>query len=243
MHPHDQTSRPPLVGITTDVTDHPNGRRVFSYMPYARAVAAAGGLPLMLPPVPETIPAVLDRIDAFVFTGGDDPRTEPFGVPTDPRATPLHPDRQQFEVALLQAVGSLRPDTPVLGVCLGMQLQALIAGGRLDQHMPESHLTHADHWEHDHPVQPVPGAALPLDGMVRSKHRQAVADPGSLTAIAHAPDGVIEAIHDPARRFWVGVQWHPERTGDTNVGAALFHHLIRAVRADRPQEDHDAHAR
>ncbi|MDQ7014232.1 MAG: gamma-glutamyl-gamma-aminobutyrate hydrolase family protein [Planctomycetota bacterium] len=240
------TSLPPLVGITTDLADHPNGTRVFTYRHYAEAVAAAGGIPVLLPPIAETVRAVAPRLDAFVFTGGDDPGTEPFGCPTDPRTTPVHPDRQRFETDLLRTLTEHHPHTPVLGVCLGMQMQALVAGGRLDQYMPESHPTHADHWEQDHPVNPIgpigdnPLALplpLPLRGTVRSKHRQAVADPGSLTVIAVAPDGVIEAVCDPARRFWVGVQWHPERTGDDAVGAALFRQLVAAAtpRSGAPQ--------
>ncbi len=242
------TTRPhlPLVGITTDLADHPNGTRVFTYRHYAEAVVNAGGIPVLLPPIAEAVPEIAARLDAFVFTGGDDPRTEPFNQPTDPRITPVHPVRQRFETDLLCALAEHHPDTPVLGVCLGMQMQALVAGGRLDQHMPESHPTHADHWEQDHPVMPVAGAlsgatgqspvpsrptpsAPALRGSVRSKHRQAVADPGSLVVIATAPDSVIEAVCDPARRFWVGVQWHPERTEDDSVGADLFRQLVAAA--------------
>jgi len=229
------TSLLPLVGITTDLADHPNGTRVFTYRHYAEAVANAGGIPVLLPPIVETVSDIAARLDAFVFTGGDDPRTEPFNQPTDPRTTPVHPDRQQFETDLLRTLSEYHPDTPVLGVCLGMQMQALVASGRLDQYMPESHPTHADHWEQDHQVNPIGDDPLnfpplpPLRGTVRSKHRQAVAHPGSLTVIAVAPDGVIEAVCDPARRFWIGVQWHPERTRDDAVGADLFRQLVAAA--------------
>ena len=228
----------PLIGITTDLTEHANGQRVFTYRNYAAAIAAAGGIPLLLPPIAEAAPGLATRLDAFVFSGGDDPSTEPFGETTDPRTTPVHPERQRFETALLRAIIEHAPDTPVLGVCLGMQMQALVAGGRLDQHMPDTLATHADHWEQHHTVGPTPAAdrlstAFHFKGVVRSKHHQAVADPGSLAVIATAPDGVIEAVCDPARRFWVGVQWHPERTNDDAVGQAIFQRLVRAAESHR----------
>lgn len=222
----------PLVGVTTDLCEHASGVRVFSYVSYAAAIEAAGGTPVLLPPMPALVDEFVTRLDAFVLAGGDDPRTEPFGEPTHPRATPVHPQRQAFETALLRELAAGRPDTPVLGVCLGMQMMALCAGGRLDQCLPESCPTHAAHWEREHEVAPVgPGAeGLRLEGVVRSKHRQAVADAGRLSVVAAAPDGIVEAISDPRRRFYLGVQWHPERTGEPDVGAALFELLVAASR-------------
>ena len=218
----------PLVGITTDITPHPNGERIFTYRPYIDAVVRAGGVPVLLPPIPEAA-AIVERLDAFVFTGGDDPRTEPFSQPTHPKATQIHEDRQAFETTLLKALATRRPEVPVLGVCLGMQMMALIAGGRLDQYMPETCPTHTAHWGHEHTVEPTAdGGVVVLGGTVWSKHKQAVADPGSLVVIARAPDGIIEAVSHPTRRFYVGVQWHPERTADTAVGQGVFDALVGA---------------
>ena len=42
---------------------------------------------------------------------------------------------------------------------------------------------------------------------------------------ATAPDGVIEGIEDPRRRFCLGVQWHPEyglSDGDRRLFAAFI---------------------
>jgi putative glutamine amidotransferase len=223
----------PLVGITTDLVEHPNGVRLFTYSTYAAAVEAAGGTPVLLPPTLASVGEFVRAFDAFVLTGGDDPRTESFGEPTHPRATPVHPDRQRFETALLRALYSERADAPVLGVCLGMQMMALVSGGRLDQHLPDRCPTHALHWEREHAVEPTgspTGRAPLLRGVVRSKHRQAVIEPGALRVVAASPDGIIEAVTDPARRFYLGVQWHPERTNDAAVGAAIFAALVAAAR-------------
>lgn len=222
------TSRP-LIGITTDIITHDGRERCATYPSYARAVSQAGGTPVLLTHETASIPQLVERLDGFVFTGGDDPRTEEFGAPTDPRTTPLHPDRQAFEVALLRALEAQRPDTPVLGVCLGMQLMALVAGGRLEQHMPATRATAHEHWEKLH--QLVPGSGWEFGaGEVLSRHRQAVSHPGRLQALAHAPDGVIEAIGDAARKVYLGVQWHPERTHGHSLGKDLFELLVSAAR-------------
>ncbi len=227
----------PLVGITTDLIDVNGTLRSAVGAAYSRAVAEAGGVPVLLPPIAALVGEHTRRCEAFVFTGGDDPRTEPFGVPTHPKANPVHPDRQRYETALLRLLESEFPDTPVLGVCLGMQMMALVAGGRLDQHMPDSRPDAARHWGGEHPVVPenakrkaqgpTQGLALPT-GIVRSHHRQAVDNPGPLATIARADDGVIEAVCDPDRRFYLGVQWHPERTNGA-LGADVFARLIAAA--------------
>ena len=218
----------PLIGVTTDLASHANGVRVFTYRNYAAGVAGAGGVPVLLPPVVGCVRAFVGGMDGFILTGGDDPATEPFGVPTHPRATRVHAARQAFETELLRVLAIERPDAPVLGVCLGMQMMALVAGGVLEQCMPETCPTHERHWEREHTVEAVGEPAVLLRGVVRSKHRQAVSDAGSMAVTACAPDGVVEAIEDRTRGYYLGVQWHPERTADDAVGAAVFRGLVRA---------------
>ncbi|MEZ6243341.1 MAG: gamma-glutamyl-gamma-aminobutyrate hydrolase family protein [Phycisphaerales bacterium] len=226
----------PVVAITTDLIQ-PNDRPTSqSALAYASCVHAAGALPILLPPIPQSVPEVARRFDAFVFTGGDDPATEPFGVPTHPKATLIHPTRQRFETALLLALAENHPDTPVLGICLGMQMMALVAGGKLNQHLPDTHECAALHWDHEHPIAAVGDPVFPLaSGLVMSRHRQAVSDPGSLEVCATASDSVIEGIHDPDRAFYLGVQWHPERTGPGPLGQDCFDALVSFARerADR----------
>lgn len=193
---------------------------------YTHAVTTAGGIPIILPPVLRDIDAHLALCDAFVLTGGDDPVTEPFGVTTHPAAVRVHGSRQTYETQLLRALASERPRAPVLGVCLGMQIMSLVAGGALNQHLPETHATHADHWDRDHDIVPSGPALAP--GSVHSRHRQAIAAPGSLDVLATSPDGLIEAVGDPRRPFYLGVQWHPERTDCAPLGLDLFKRLVSA---------------
>lgn len=225
----DGMSASPVVGVTCDIAETPRGPRGQFYQSYINAVVRAGGLPVVLAPVVELIEAQIALCQGFVLTGGDDPKTEEFGEATDPRVTPLHPLRQAYEVALTRRL--LTGGKPTLGVCLGMQLMGLCAGGRLDQHLPESCPTADSHWEKVHGVEWVHGTLFGTStGGVLSRHRQALASPGALRVAATAPDGVIEAIDDPARAFFLGVQWHPERTEDHALGQGLFDRLVEAAR-------------
>ncbi|USO00103.1 MAG: gamma-glutamyl-gamma-aminobutyrate hydrolase family protein [Phycisphaeraceae bacterium] len=218
----------PIVGITPDVIDRQGVATCRVATTYAARVERAGGLPVVLTPSMGLVGAYAGWLDAAVFTGGDDPIMEDFGVPTHARAVRVHPARQAFELALIRALRER--GTPSLGVCLGMQYMGLTAGGSLDQHLPETTPTAAAHWEAIHAIQPEPGWTFG-GGEVHSKHRQAISDPGSLAVLARADDGVIEAIGDPKARFWIGVQWHPERTRNAALGQDLFDALVRAAKA------------
>ena len=190
---------------------------------------------------------VVMRLDAMVFTGGDDPHTEPFGAVTDPRVTPVHPDRQRWESLLMDTLEHERPDTPVLAICLGMQLACLRAGGTLEQWLADR-LGSAASAHHpgaeeppdvEHDVRVVAqrtvgaGAAALFGGresfVVPSRHRQGVTEAGRLRVLAVAPDGLIEAVGDAERRWFVGVQWHPERAGESSTAAAPFEQLVEAA--------------
>ena len=233
---------PPLIGITADVVSaDPLGPqqqrlRAVAAMTYVDAVADAGGVPIVLPAVPGLAAEHARVCDGLVLTGGADPRMEAFGRVTHARATCMNPQRQAYETALLAALEA-RAEKPVLGICLGMQMMALHAGGDLCQHLPDVLASAARHaGDTVHGVQPtavVEGRAGTLAaGGVTSNHHQAVSEPGSLRVLAKSDDGVIEAVDDPARRFYLGVQWHPERTSYPPLGLDLFRRLVRAA-ADR----------
>ncbi|MGQ0626485.1 MAG: gamma-glutamyl-gamma-aminobutyrate hydrolase family protein [Phycisphaerales bacterium] len=232
----------PMIGLTADLAEvvgsEPGGGRVVRLravgaMTYADAVVRAGGVPVFLPPVPECAAEHVAMCAAVVLTGGDDPRTEAFGQPTHPKATPMNARRQAYELALLNALDQAQARSrPVLGVCLGMQLMSLHAGGMLNQRLEETLASHAEHvGDNLHEVRPC-GSKVLCSGRVASNHRQGVSDAGRLQVAARAADGLIEAVEDPARPFYLGVQWHPERTPDARLGAALFQALVAAARGE-----------
>lgn len=216
----------PLIGLTADIED---GRHQLRHA-YLDAVIRAGGLPVILPCDVALVEQIVHggMIHGIIFTGGNDPIMEPFGQPTHARAKPVDPRRQAFELALLQALERHRPELPVLGICLGMQMMGLHAGGSLDQHLPDSLVTAGDHWANAHAVHGEIGA-----GVVASHHRQALIDPGNLCVSATSDDGTIEAIQSPPdsnRPFYLGVQWHPERTDDETLGLGVIQRLVDAAR-------------
>ncbi len=226
------SKRNPIIGITMDVSEA-NGRLKYDVSAvYAACVVKAGGTPVLLPPLAAEIPHHLSLCDGFILTGGDDPKMEAFGVPTHPQAKVIHPERQAYELGLLAALEAQAPDKPVLGVCLGMQLMCLHAGGTLNQFLPDTLPTHAMHKNAEHRVSPRRGPLserlLPDPGTVWSNHRQAIDDGGKLTVIGMSDDNVIEAVSNPARRWCVGVQWHPERTADPAMGQRILTELVSA---------------
>lgn len=237
----------PLIGITLDHIapgsdpDHPNGRYQLGPS-MGQAVARAGGVPVLLTPDPALAADYVRSLDGFALSGGLDPDTTHFGEPMHPSARKMDPQRQAFETALLDALAE-KDGVPVLGVCLGMQMMALHAGGRLNQYMPETH---------DDPEAHQKGASHPLTVTVDdsvltqsdvqpgeaiySSHQQAVSDPGKMRIVAVAHDGTVEAIDGQpifGDRFYVGVQWHPERGGDGPVNLGLFQKLVAAARVSR----------
>ncbi|SCF31850.1 putative glutamine amidotransferase [Micromonospora viridifaciens] len=233
----------PLIGITAYV--EPAGWAVWRDVPavlvpqaYVRAVTAAGGRAVVLPP-DDTDADVLRVLDGLLLAGGADVGPERYGQPPDPR-TESRPDRDAGELALL--AGALAADLPVLGVCRGMQLLAVAHGGTLHQHLPEV-VGHDGHRPAAgvygaHPVRFAAGslAATVMAGVerVNSYHHQAVADPGGLTVTGWADDGVVEAVEDQDRRFLLGVQWHPENDADPRPVAALVRAAGRSTRPRRP---------
>ena len=207
----------PIIGITADCSD----ARFKVGVNYAHCVAKAGGVPMILPPILGEEGRFLDICDGFIFSGGDDPVMEQWGIETHQSTTRCDAQRQKFETTLLEHLTQL-PDKPVFGICLGMQWMGLLAGGTLVQDLE---LEFADH--HKNGTHPVSGELG--SGVVHTSHHQAITESGSLTIAALADDGIIEAVCDHDRKWYVGVQWHPERTENEELGQALFNAFCKAA--------------
>jgi putative glutamine amidotransferase len=204
---------------------------------YADSIAAAGGVPVLLPPVPpyaEGAQAVVARLDGLVISGGADVDPAQYAEPAHPATGVPRPDRDAWELALLEAAG--RRGLPTLGVCRGMQVMAVQAGGALEQHLPDvvGHAVHDPGGDRfgvvDVHVQPGSRLADVLastegSGLtVGCHHHQSVRSHPGYEAVAWAGDGTVEAIETAGDRFLLGVQWHPEVAED----AGLFRALVRA---------------
>lgn len=195
---------------------------------YAEAVVACGGVPVLLPPQPaEGAAAVVARLDGLVVAGGADVDPGRYGASPHPRTAGWRPDRDAWEVALLDAAEAAL--LPVLGVCRGMQLMAVRSGGTLDQHTPDL-VGHDDHSPGGDAFGSVavttePGSRLAgLVGeavAVNCHHHQSVATHPGFRAVARAEDGTLEAMEADGDRFCVAVQWHPETAADVGLLAGL----------------------
>ena len=229
----------PLIGITSDNKENRiESGHYESAVAYSRAITLAGGLPLILPQEVTLIGDYLRLCAGFLLTGGADARMERFGQSMHPKAKPVPSQRQLFELALLDELAKNRR-IPALGICLGMQFMSLHAGGRLNQQLAdtlgEQALAHQQNNRHPVKVEEADCVLAAVaqeagDPTVVSWHRQAIEESGSLRIIARAPDGVIEAVDDPARPFYVGVQWHPERGGDGPFNGSLLARFVNACR-------------
>ncbi|MBM2617656.1 gamma-glutamyl-gamma-aminobutyrate hydrolase family protein [Actinoplanes sp. LDG1-06] len=231
--------RRPLIGMTAyaqQVTYGSNNLMAGMLpMTYVRAVHAVGGRAVLITPDdPGT--DVLESLDGIVFSGGGDVDPAYWGAERHP-ATEVDKERDEAEIMLMRA--ALAADLPLLGVCRGMQVMAVVGGGTLHQHLPDliGHDRHraaagtdplaADasaYGRHDVITEPGSFAHSLIGGhtVVNSFHHQAVDNPGSFTPTGWCPDDhVIEILEDPSYTYAVGVQWHPERTADLRFFAAL----------------------
>ena len=222
-----------IIGITVDTKDNTwDSGKYQSGLGYSNYVAEAGGIPVLLPQRKELIKDYVDICDGIIFTGGDDLDMTKFGHEQHPQSNLLCPNRQAFETALYEEIHK-RPDYPVLGICLGMQLMALMAGGKINQSLPETLESHAKHMNDlKHPVELIVDDSVlnNVTGLVTSYHRQAVQDPGSLRIVARDEDGTVEAIDDPNKPFYLGVQWHPERSAKDACGLGVISLVVEAAR-------------
>ena len=224
------TSRP-VVGITCyveqarwGVWDVPAAVLPFRYV---ERVETAGGRAVVLPPSAATDDSVLDRLDALVFAGGADLDPGLYGQQAHPETSGVRPERDAAELPLMRA--ALDRDVPVLGICRGLQVMAVVRGGSLTQHLPDV-VGHERHRPAPgvyglHEVRLAPGSRAHLilgDAVsVPSYHHQGLDSAGSLTVTGWADDDTPEVVEDPSRRFALGVLWHPEAGDDLRLFSAL----------------------
>lgn len=232
----------PVIGITLDRESNGDYATEPYYVlrsNYAAASINAGGLPVALPYAIGNIGQMLDLLDAVIVTGGMfDIHPSVYGAKVGSEKLHLKPERTDFERRLI--LEALERDTPILGICGGMQLLGVVVGADLLQHIPTEvpnclrHVQSESPSEPAHEVEIKEGTHLAeLLGAnridVNSVHHQAISEPGPNAVVsAIAPDGIVEAIELPDRRFAIGVQWHPEYlcAGEE----ALFDGLISAAR-------------
>lgn len=233
----------PLIAISGYVAPPDEGAepRLVLRERYPCAVLAAGGIPLVAPPVGGATDArrLVEQVDGLLLTGGDDFDMDRLGRgATHPAATPTFGPKQDHDFALARAAAA--EGLPVLGICYGMQVLCLAAGGALLQHLPEDRPGGRDHTGgtlHDVVVSPGTklASALGVERLpVISSHHQAISDPGHGFAVcARDDEGLIEAVEGSGDPFAVGVQWHPELSPESSPHGHLFRAFVAAAAARR----------
>jgi putative glutamine amidotransferase len=235
----------PLIGVTTSEMrrgelgtlrrhGEPAHPEMALGMTYLRAIEAAGGLPVVLPPVAlEGVPALLERLDGICLSGGPDLDPDAYGAASrHPELGPTEPALDAFELAVARAADAA--GLPLLGICRGAQTLNVARGGTLHQHL-DGHRQAARATVRTHKVTVQAGTRLAeLTGAglveVNSFHHQAVDALGAgLCIVAHAVDGTVEAIEDPACNLFLGVQWHAETLADRPEHGALFAALVETA--------------
>src|SRR5215210_978874 len=225
----------PVIGVTgtlkqdaDSVAQRPLGAFVRVDLDYVAGVAQAGGIPMVLPPIPGTVEEVAGRIDGLLLCGGSDLDPGYYGEEPIPELDVTVPERDAFEMALVEQ--ALEWGMPVFGICRGLQVLNVALGGTLYQDLSSqlhpdliAHRQQIPKWQWTHEVE-VDGDSniakiMGTDRLrVNSYHHQAVKElADGLVIAAHASDGVVEAVESPSlyERWLVAVQWHAEAMRDT----------------------------
>lgn len=236
---------PPLIAVCARVlTFSDEGKRdaYSSSQPYSRAVARAGGVPVLVPPIrqlAQNAHSVLQHFDGVLLPGGGDVDPRRYGQePFDDTLYGIVDEHDELDIAVCLAAIDL--DLPMLALCRGMQVLNVALGGTLVQDIGND-----DHWMREHTVQLTEGCKLArATGTTTLEHCHSVHHQGldrlasPLVACGWAPDGQLEAVEMPSASWVVGAQWHPEDTATRQpTQQAIYDALI--ARAAGRLVDHD----
>lgn len=237
---------PAIIGVTSGdafrersaegVPDRPHAALKQDYLD---AVAGAGAIPLVVSPeATSATDLVVSRIEGLMLVGGLDVHPSSYGEPLLNDTVDPSPDRDALELALLRSALSLR--VPILAICRGHQVLNVARGGTLWQDLPTQRPDGLRHSQRGDPHSPGHTLSVADGSLLRqivgsehleanSFHHQAVRELGrGLRPTAWSSDGLIEAVEDPAHRFVLGVQWHPEEMLDSAPHRALFASFVEA---------------
>jgi putative glutamine amidotransferase len=233
----------PLIGINTDYFSASK-----TYSAHARvnagyfdAVLAAGGLPILLPPVGKEaeLDALLDKVDGVLLTGGLDMDPRRNGQALTSSIQLMADRRDQSDRLLVRRV--VERQVPVLAIGVGMQQLNVFTGGTMFLHLPIDVPKALPHFDpaggpHRHIVMLEPDTRIDEiygggELRVNSRHHQAVNTVGKGMRVgARSPDGVIEAIESADQDwFCLGVQWHPEADTASALDMQMFECFVQAT--------------
>ncbi|TGE32863.1 gamma-glutamyl-gamma-aminobutyrate hydrolase family protein [Desulfosporosinus sp. Sb-LF] len=229
----------PVIGITAaHCTEE---LKTFPRHYYVESIRKMGGIPLIVPPVQtlEEATDVLNLVHGLLLTGGGD--ISPLYLKEVPHIGigECFPERDFSEILLTQL--ALEKNLPLLGICRGIQVLAVAAGGRIYQDIPSQYPSSMQHSQtaprqyawHDVTISEESILYHLFNKTkigVNSLHHQAVSEiPPEFIQCAFASDGIIEGIEKSNAKFCLGVQWHPESMMETEVHSqALLSGFVKA---------------
>ncbi|MEO7397798.1 MAG: gamma-glutamyl-gamma-aminobutyrate hydrolase family protein [Ilumatobacteraceae bacterium] len=225
-----------IVGRISQEAKNVRGAAYASGQRYSNAIERAGGIPLMLPPIPALLdgrlPDLLKRVDGTLFHGGGDVDPRHYGQ--DASAKELYgivAEHDTVEIAVMRAAIEL--DLPVLGLCRGLQVLNVVCGGTLRQDIGTE-----THWLQHLPVELDPGSRLAkafgshAPRNCHHVHHQSIDRLGEgLRVVGRSDDGMLEAVELDRARWVVATQWHPEDdAADDSEQQNVFDELVRQSR-------------
>ena len=248
---HRSDGHRPVIGIPADFAPAPDTTvshpRWQLNETYVNAVHDAGGLPLILPVLPDDVDQLIGLLDGVILSGGGDIHPDRFHSPRHPLTDGISEERDDLELRVFNA--ATERSIPILGICRGLQLINVAMGGTLIQDIPDERPASAQHRQHldglarddvSHPVELLEGSQLAaIYGstriMTNSYHHQAVDDLAEgLIVTGRAEDGTVESVETTGEPFLLAVQWHPETLYRRHTDHALiFAALIEAARLSR----------
>jgi putative glutamine amidotransferase len=243
----------PVIGIPArSVVDSSNGFR-YSGIPltYSSNVERAGGAPILIPLhlSEDTLKAIYSRIDGLLLAGGVDVHPKEFGEDIMPFCGEIDTARDETELRVTR--WALNDGRPIFGICRGIQMLNVAAGGSLYQDIPSQIATEQNHSYKPgdpynlraHPITLEPDSRMAqwlgtANLQVNSLHHQSLkrVAPG-LRVIGRSPDGVIEAVESTDEQFRVGVQFHPELLDDDARMLKLFEAFVESAREYRDRRN------
>jgi putative glutamine amidotransferase len=224
----------PVIGVTAGRLEIGDRTVDLVHRDYSTAVARAGGLPHLLPPLPSLDPAeTVANLDGLLLTGGGDVNPTRYGEVAVEETSGVDDERDQTELALVEE--AVRQEVPILGICRGCQVLNVAFGGTLVQHLPkvtsQPHLILGPRTAIAHSVTVAPGTELssvlgtPAIG-VNSIHHQGIAIMAPVLRLAGwAEDGSPEAVERSEPPI-LAVQWHPENLLSHPGHLRLFEWLV-----------------
>lgn len=207
----------PIIGIITRSEVSPEKHKIMCVYDDLRvSIIKSGGIPLGILPIylnkfDKCTLELIDKCDGIIFQGGD--------------------SYTDYEIECMKY--AYEKNIPTLGICLGMQLMGCLFEGNLISINSLEHKQSDSKYVHDVFIKQDSKLyqAFKTDKIVvNSRHKQTIINT-KLDIIAISSDGLIEGLEDKSKKFFVGVQWHPESMTSYDIlESRLFDYFIDICR-------------